>query len=296
MSKLKNQLQPLDKPVYNYWMAMYKSFYSSSLYIDVGKRWKGLGLLYLLLVIALLTVPYSIKNVNTFSKEFEQNLMKPLSQIPPLYIQKGKISIDQPQPYLIKNDKNQVVALIDTTGKIKGFTKEYPHLMVLITATQIMFLPPAPELLPEETKSLESRKPLVQTLDASYNGVFSGKSLAGDEKITHLKWFAQSMIYPMLLCLFFSIVMIMYPVFAFLAQFFAFVFFKFNLTFTQTCRLLIVASTPMLLLLFIFLIFNVTFRGMGWIGFILLLIYFSFAIHSLKKRVKDSPELDLEKR
>ena len=33
------------------------SFFSKSLYRDVGKNWRGTGLLYLLLIIALLWIP-----------------------------------------------------------------------------------------------------------------------------------------------------------------------------------------------------------------------------------------------
>jgi hypothetical protein len=281
--KRKKQLKPMDKPVYNYWTALVLSFYSSFLYIDVGKRWRGLGLRYLLLVMALLTIPYSIKAIGHFSREFEQNLMKPLSQIPPLYIQRGKISIDKPLPYLIKKEEDQVVVLIDPSGKTTGFTKEYPHLMVLITANQIQFLPASPLSFPKEIQDLSTRTPLIQTLDSSYNGVFSGKVIAQNKKIAHLKLFSQFMIYPLLLALFYSIGLVMFPVFAFLGQFFATVFFKFHLTFKESCRLLIVAATPMLLVLFIFLIINVTFPGMGLIELILLIVYFSFAIYSLKK-------------
>ena len=42
--KIKNKLKLIDAPVYRYWDALYMSFYSRRLYVDVGKRWRGLGI------------------------------------------------------------------------------------------------------------------------------------------------------------------------------------------------------------------------------------------------------------
>ncbi len=53
VSKIKNKLKPIDAPAYGYWKALYMSFYSTRLYVDVGKRWRGIGLLYLLFFVVV---------------------------------------------------------------------------------------------------------------------------------------------------------------------------------------------------------------------------------------------------
>lgn len=51
MSEQNKVLRKVDAPFYNYWQAIVLSFFSSRLYVDVGKRWKGLGFRYLLLIV-----------------------------------------------------------------------------------------------------------------------------------------------------------------------------------------------------------------------------------------------------
>ncbi|MBA2648026.1 MAG: DUF1189 family protein [Legionella sp.] len=279
---MSSQLKPLDMPVYNYWSALYKSFYSNLLYIDVGKRWKGLGLLYLFLVIGLLTIPYSLKIMEDFSVKFDNQLIKPLEQIPPLYLQNGKISLDKPMPFLIKDDKNQVVIVIDTTGKIKNFTNEYPAMHMLITADKLFFKPPVPQLLNQGNNSATTT-PNIHTFSPNMNGIFSGKQFVSEKRVAHLKWITQALLYPIFLALFCSIALVIFPILALLAQFFTLVFFSFRLGYKQACRLLIVSATPMLCVLFLFLCFNLMFSGTGVIITLLLVGYFSFAVVSLKR-------------
>src|SRR5476651_2545843 len=61
VAKEKNKLKLIDAPVYGYWKALYMSFYSRRLYVDIGKRWHGFGLVYLLLAIAVLSLPFALR-------------------------------------------------------------------------------------------------------------------------------------------------------------------------------------------------------------------------------------------
>lgn len=279
----KNSIKPIDHPVYGYWQALIHSFYSADLYVDVGKRWKGIGLLYLLLVMGLLTIPFATKITVLFTQTFEKDLIQPLRQLPLLYVQNGKISVDQPTPVFIKNEKNEDMIIIDTSGKINDFSNAYPKLSILITGNKIMYKAPTPDFLREGNTLVNKGTPISHALSSNTNGIFDGKKFVNEKRITLLRLFSQILIYPMLLALFYSTSVILFPVFAFLLQALTRMIFAFKMSFKQTCRLFIVSATPMLLLLFIFMYFNIAFTGTGFIMLFFAFGYYCFAVRSLKK-------------
>ncbi len=283
VSKEKNkQLKPIDTPVYRYWSALYMSFYSRLLYVDVGKRWRGLGILYLLLTIALFTIPFAVRMSFSLNQAFKEQITDPLSKIPVFYIQNGEVSFDKPMPYLIKNDQGQVVIIIDTTGKINDFPSNYPYLSILINKNKISLKVPSLKLFNMAETKPSKGTPLVQTFDKGTNLVFDGRKIAEEDSIKNVTFYSELMIYPMVVAMLFSIFIILFLVLAFLGQVFSNIFFSFNVTFAQSSRLLAVAGTPMLLLLLAMLTLNSIFMGSGYILFALLIFYYSFALYSLR--------------
>lgn len=286
MAKAKNRLKPIDAPVYSYWMALYLSFYSRLLYVDVGKRWKGIGILYLLLVVAICAIPFSLKMSFEFNKSFNEQLIEPLLQLPTIYIQNGEVSFDRPMPYVIKNDKGEEVIIIDTTGAVTEITDAYPHLNILINKDVIYFKLPTPQVMGISDERINKGASIVQPLEKGTNMVFDGKKIVQDNTISGLKYASQLMIYPMVVAILYSMYFIVLLVAAFLGQVFSRIFFSFPLTFKQSSRLLMVASTPMQVGLIIFLTLNLMFPGFGFILLFLLVAYFCFAIYSLRAESK----------
>ncbi len=282
VSKEKNELKPIDTPVYRYWSALYMSFYSRLLYVDVGKRWRGLGIFYFLLAIAVFSIPFAVRMSFSLDQSFREQITDPLSKIPVFYIQNGEVFLNKPMPYFVKNDKGEVVVIIDTTDKINDFTTNYPYLTILINKNKISLKVPSLTLfnMPESKPSRGA--PIVQSFDKGTNVVFDGKKYAENSSIQKLKFFSELLIYPMVVAMFFSMFLVIFLVLGFLGQVFSNVFFSFNVRFAQSCRLLAVASTPMLLVLFILLIFNFLFPGSGFILSALLVIYYSFSLYSLR--------------
>lgn len=282
MDKSRDQLKLLEAPVYGYWKALYLSFYSPSLYVDVGKRWFGFGILYFLLAVAVYSLPLTVKMNISFIKTFNEQLLDPVSLIPKIEVRDGIVVFDKPMPYLIKNDKNQVVVIIDTTGKVTQFTKKYPDLSILINKNIIYFKVPTPKVLYAAKLSDDSGVPLSQTLTKGTNFVFDGKTIIEQNNMLQFKYATQALIYPTIVILVFSMFVILFIVFAFLGQLFSNIFFSYQLSFKQSCRLFFVSSTPMLLALMMVLTFDLIFTGIGFILLVLLSLYFSLAIYSLK--------------
>src|SRR5688500_8215830 len=89
------------------------SFFSKSLYRDVGKNWRGTGLLYLLLVLALVWVPTIIKAQMGLSSWVAGDSQELTKQIPAITITKGEVSTDVTTPHFIKDPKTgNVMAII----------------------------------------------------------------------------------------------------------------------------------------------------------------------------------------
>lgn len=117
--------------------AIYMSFYSGDLYQDVAQRWHGVGLGYLLLIVLLTWLPLLIKIHVGFTDFASKDAPKIIGQIPPITIDKGKVSTPVDQPYLIKDpDSGKEMAIIDTTGQITSLDGR--DAKVLLTKDKLM--------------------------------------------------------------------------------------------------------------------------------------------------------------
>ena len=241
MARAKNKLKLMDAPIYHYWQALYLSFYSKRLYIDVGKRWQGIGLLYFLLAIAVCSIPLALRVGINLDQSFNEQIIEPLLQVPDIYVQNGEASLDKPMPFLIKNKKDQVVLVVDTRTNDSLFGPEYPNLSILINKDKVYFKTPTPQLfstiLPETTKS----EPQSQSFGKGTNFVFNGKKIVEENGMLKLKHMAQLMIYPIIVVILYSMFVVIFLVLAFLGQVFASIFFSFKISFSESSRVFRVA-------------------------------------------------------
>jgi len=282
MSKKKQALQLVDAPIYSYRQAFYLSFYSSRLYIDVAKRWKGLGIIYLLLIIMLGAIPLSTRIIINFNKYFDEQLILPLKKIPPLYLQNKEISFDKPMPYLIKNSKGEVVTIIDTTGTVTNMTKAYPQLTVLITKDKLFFRPPKLELF-RNSAAITEEPPYEYGLTQGSGEVFIGSEWVQTSGILKLKWLSEFLVYPMMVMFFLGLSIVLMFMLAFLGQLLAHLFFNLKLKFKQASRLLAISVTPAMACFFILLTANVVLPGLGIFYIALIAIYFCYSLVCLKR-------------
>jgi uncharacterized protein DUF1189 len=121
---------------YRIWHPLFLSFFSRSLYQDVGRRWKGIGFLYLLLILALSWLFVTIhlhRMVSGLATVFSPLL---LEQVPTLTITDGVVSIREPQPYTIRYPITEApLVIIDTTGQTRSL--EGTPAQALVTRNQV---------------------------------------------------------------------------------------------------------------------------------------------------------------
>jgi hypothetical protein len=116
---------------------LYLSFFSRSLYKDVAKNWRGLCLLYLLSLLTLCLIPQVMTLQTELSAYLNSEAPKIVRQFPTITIKNGEVSISEPQPYFIRDEKTgRPLMIIDTTGGIstlKGTTAS-----ILVTGKSII--------------------------------------------------------------------------------------------------------------------------------------------------------------
>ena len=251
MSKKMN-LRQMDAPIYRYWQALYMAFYSRRLYVDVFKRWRGYGILYFLLVMAIVIIPLSVRVCIDFNHYFDNQLMLPIEKLPPLHVQNGTVLFDKPMPYLIKNKEGEIIAIIDTTGKVTGINKTYPHLMLLITKDKLYFRSGLPKFWFYDLGSLPFvyDQVYVQSFDYISNEIFVGKEWITSNNVIKYKWIADLFIYPLLWGGLFGVYIILVLFLAFIGQLLSIIVFKFTLSLKEACRLFLVASTAQVVVFF----------------------------------------------
>lgn len=284
MSKDNSALRSIDSPIYRYWQALYCSFYDRNLYVDVGKRWKGFGLIYFLILMFLVTLPVSFRLMGDFNRFFNEDLIHPIEQLPPLIIQNGQISLDKPMPYLIKNKAGQVVSIVDTTGTITKMDPAYPFLQTLITKKKLLYRFPTPQFtLGTVLPATPPEGPVsVYSFNEYTNAVFDGKYWLEFSGIRKIGAILKALIYPATAMIFFGIFATLLLAFAMMGQFIARFAFRFIITYKQSCRLLAVSVTPFMVILWIVMFANVLLAGLGIFLILLFAFYFSFAVISLK--------------
>jgi hypothetical protein len=90
------------------------SFFSKSLYRDVAKNWRGTGLLYLAIVLALVWIPTIIKGHLAISAWVDGDSKEITKQIPAITISKGQVSTDVTTPYSSRTPKPEMTSQLLT--------------------------------------------------------------------------------------------------------------------------------------------------------------------------------------
>lgn len=283
-SKKTTALKEVDQPFYGYWQALYHSFFNDKLYIDVGKRWRGFGITYLLLLMFIVTIPYSIYTINRFDHFFNQNLLLPFKKLPPLFIQNGQVSLDKPMPYFVKNDDNEIVAIVDTSGTITTMEARFPKLSLLITQNKFFYRTPN---LSKFFNTAEENAPINEvTLDKRMTQVFNGEQWIKSSGIGGMRLVFEALVYPSLAAVTFAMYLVFYFAFSFMAQLLAKIVLKHEMSYKQAFRVLVVAGTPQVVVLMLGILFHQLFPGFGLLLISLLAFYFSFGVLSIKRESK----------
>ena len=113
------------------------SFHSKELYRDVARKWKGTGLVYLAVLLAICWAAQIVKmqfGLSHFAAGEGAVLVK---QIPDITISHGEVSTNVETPYLLKDQNGRDIAIIDLTGQYSSL--ENTTAKVLLTRDHLSF-------------------------------------------------------------------------------------------------------------------------------------------------------------
>jgi hypothetical protein len=248
------------------------SFFSKSLYRDVAKHWRGTGLLYLLLVLALVWVPTIIKGQLGISSWVDGDSKGITNQIPAITITKGQVSTDVTTPYFIKDPKSGTnIAIIDTTGTYQ--TLENTDAKLLLTKTKLTTIKNERET---QTYDLSG----VQSFFVDRTKVEGWLALAK-------RWFVP-VVYPLALLFSFVFRAIQILIYALIGLLFARMLHA-NLGYLALMRLSAIAITPVLMLNLLFEFVPLHIPRWFLLGIVVALAYLFFAV-KVNADAEDVPE------
>lgn len=281
--KQQKELRLVDAPVFSYWQALYMAFYSRKLYVDVAKRWKGVCFFYLFLMIAVASIPLSARLIFDYNQFITEQIVEPLATVPPLELRDGVISFNEPMPYFVKSKTGATVAMIDTRTDGMGMKGTSPELMLLVTRDKFYVRPPTINLFPAIAQTSESQEPVVTQVEKGQYKIVVLSELVKSSGLLSFKWLLAALIYPFVVSFFFGVFFSLFLIIAMIAQVYSWLILRFKIKFIDTVRLLIVSSTAQLSVLLGFLSVNYLFPGLNLLCLVLCMVYFSYAIMSVKK-------------
>ncbi len=113
------------------------SFFSSDLYRDVAAGWKGAGVLYLLLVAALLTLIVAIEIESGLIGWARGEGAQLTSQIPRIVIRHRVVEVDAPLPFTLRDPQTKaILAVVDTNATIESMDAQITG--ALLTADRLI--------------------------------------------------------------------------------------------------------------------------------------------------------------
>ncbi|HEV7397797.1 MAG TPA: DUF1189 family protein [Pyrinomonadaceae bacterium] len=116
---------------YSYYHGPFLSFFSKEFYRDVGQNWKGIGYLYMAILLAILWIPSIIAIDSSFRTFAEKDAGAFTKQLPKITIKNGQVSTDVETPYFIKDPKNNsTVGIIDLTGQYRSLDDTEAHMLL----------------------------------------------------------------------------------------------------------------------------------------------------------------------
>jgi hypothetical protein len=122
---------------FTYFDALWQSFFSRSLYIDVAKRWRGVGFLYLLLIVIISWLPDLTKRQISLQQLRGEPAESFIRQVPVISITDGVASANVETPYFFKDPKSgKVLAIIDFTGQYTNL--ENTPAVLLLTRKEVI--------------------------------------------------------------------------------------------------------------------------------------------------------------
>lgn len=110
---------------------------SPALLLDVVRRWKGVGLLYIHLLLAVVWLPLSVKAAVGMHRFVEERAPAAFADFPVIHISQGRVRTEGPEPRTWADpESGQPFLVVDTTGTVTSLEGRDERL--LLTAHELL--------------------------------------------------------------------------------------------------------------------------------------------------------------
>ncbi len=289
MKKNKTKLSSNDKSIFKYWQALYLSFYSVRLYVDVAKRWKGFGFGYFLMLIAIAVIPLSIKAMQVCNRYYDYQMIDPLKKIPDFAVDRGRLVFTGITPYVIKNVYEDPVIVIDPNSTLTEINYVYPKWMLFITSDRFYLRLPNLSIFEDETMpraTLNSPDINMQSFESIEYETFNSAYWLEQTHFSSIKWYFIVATYPIFVAVLFGFFAVVLGLMTILGRAFSKIIFKFGLTFKQAYRIMLVSSGCGISVFVLGMPYVARMPVVGFFLMIAIILYFCFAVLAIKKESK----------
>lgn len=242
---------------------LYLSFFSKSLYRDVGVNWKGISFVYLLLLLVLISIPLMFQlqsGLNTFIDNKVPELVK---QVPEIKITDGIVTTDVNMPYTINDpETGKPLIVIDTTGKINSL--EDAKAQALLTKNKLFI-----KKSKIETRTIELTS--IESFTINQNNLYEWADI-------FRSWFL-IILYPFILFFLYGYRAVQALVYALIGKIFGKAL-KTELNYQTLLSLSIVSMTPVIIINAVYSYLNHKIPFWWAICFIIAICYLYFAVSS----------------
>lgn len=121
---------------YSYAQAIVLSFFSPKIYVDAGKRWRGIGAFYLLLLAFILSIPLAFQFIQETRHYFAEWIEPSVKAMPTLLIHEGKMVMEGENGKEL-NEKQAV--WIWPTKPLKKSIDQNPAMVINLPRTMASF-------------------------------------------------------------------------------------------------------------------------------------------------------------
>lgn len=255
---------------YSYFQTLWMSFFSDKLYVDVVKRWRGLGVCYLFFASFWIAIPILGGIFYSLEQSYQEVLVPALEHLPILKFNKGALSLpaqkdlqkDQMWTWYSPQD-HQPVLVIDPKGAKNAYPNMSVPLLVLHDTARIQV-----SLKHLNIKPLSLTLILPPDIHGIVNKDFVHHVIV--ENIVHFISIGYSLIFSFV----WGITLPMIFFVALLGQFVSIFFSVYKMTFLQSLRLSSVVILPPIVLLSLLVSFGVWHENLLLAALVLALLYF----------------------
>lgn len=275
-------LASIDRRQFRFWGALIGAFFSSRVYIDVAKRWRGLALFFLFGLIVFASLPLGLRIEWAIYAYCRDHIIKPLETLPPVLIRDGRVEWTYWMPYRLLDEEGKTVLIVDTTDIVTQIDHQSePELTWLLTADALHFSPPTLKVTPHLYLPLDNAAH-IRRFESEDNGVITASELM-TTRAKAIIYMVSFLVYPCVILMLFGILAPILAAFAWAAQYYVRAIFRYTMPYQATYRLLVVSLTAPVVMNFFLATCDLVFENAKLYAFLLFALYFNLGVLAVRR-------------